>query len=123
MCNNPYLDRTFIHDGSMRTKAWAPAVAACAAVVAASAIGVPSAAGQSNGEQCPPRDGQSIVITAGDIDCVTASDFAAQYDLNGDKYQQIGPFTCYSGNAMTAPLLFQCVADTADQAEFAVYPA
>ena len=68
-------------------------------------------------------DGQSIVITAGDIDCVTASDYAVQYDLNGDKYQQIGPFTCYSGNAMTAPLLFQCVADTADQAEFAVYPA
>jgi len=24
---------------------------------------------------------------------------------------------------MTAPLLFQCVADTADHAEFAVYPA
>ena len=65
----------------------------------------------------------SIVITVGDIDCVTASDFAAQYDLAGDKYQQIGPFTCYSGNAMTVPLLFQCVADTEDQAEFAVYPA
>ena len=70
----------------------------------------------------PAAYGQSIVITVGDIDCVTASDFAAQYDLDGDKYQQIGPFTCYSGNAMTAPLLFQCVADTEDQAEFAVYP-
>jgi hypothetical protein len=83
----------------------------------------PSATAQSPaGEQCPPRDAQSIVITAGDIDCITASDFAVQYDLAGDKYQEIGPFTCYSGNAMTAPLLFQCVADTADQAEFAVYP-
>ena len=75
------------------------------------------------GEHCPPAGGQSIVITVGDIDCVTATDYAAQYDLAGDKYQQIGPFTCYSGNAMTAPLIFQCVADTEDTAEFGVYPA
>ncbi|MFC3777840.1 hypothetical protein [Mycolicibacterium holsaticum] len=75
-----------------------------------------------NGEQCPPRDGKSIVITVGDIDCVTAADYAAQYDVNGDKYQAIGPFTCYSATAATAPLLFQCVEDSADPAEFAVYP-
>jgi hypothetical protein len=75
------------------------------------------------GEHCAPVGGQSIVITGGDIDCVTAADYAAQYDLSGDKFQTIGPFTCYSGNAMTAPLLFQCVADTADAAEFGVYPA
>ncbi len=91
-------------------------------VVATIAIGCPSAAAQPNGLQCPPRFGQLIEITAGDADCVTASDIAVQYDLDGDKYQQIGPFTCYSGNAMTAPLLFQCVADTADHAEFGVYP-
>jgi len=84
----------------------------------------PSAFAQPpGGEHCAPANGQSIVITVGDIDCVTAADFAAQYDPNGDKYQQIGPFTCYSGNAMTAPLLFQCVADTEDAAEFGVYPA
>lgn len=83
----------------------------------------PSAVAQPpGGFHCPPGGGQSIVITVGDIDCATAADFAAQYDPNGDKYQQIGPFTCYSGNAMTAPLLFQCVADTADNAEFGVYP-
>jgi len=82
----------------------------------------PSAVAQPAGEQCAPGGGQSVVITAGDIDCVTASDYAAQYDLAGDKYQQIGPFTCYSGTATTAPLLFQCVAETEDQAEFAVYP-
>ncbi|OBG84662.1 hypothetical protein A5698_04955 [Mycobacterium sp. E136] len=74
-------------------------------------------------EKCAPRFGQVIDITAGDIDCITASDYAVKYDQNGDKYQVIGPFTCYSGNAMTAPLLFQCVADTEDRAEFAVYPA
>jgi hypothetical protein len=106
----------------MRTKTWAAVVAAFAAVATASAIGGPSASGQSNGFQCPPQNGQVVEINVGDIDCVTASDFAAQYDVNGDKYQHVGPFTCYSGNAMTAPLLFQCVADTADAAEFAVYP-
>ena len=51
----------------------------------------------ANGFQCPPQSGQAIVITVGDIDCITASDFAAQYDLYGDKFQQIGPFICYSG--------------------------
>lgn len=74
------------------------------------------------GEQCPPRNGQTIVITAGDIDCITASDYAAKYNPAGDKYQAIPPFTCYSGTAATAPLLFQCVADTEDHAEFGVYP-
>jgi len=63
--------------------------------------------------------GQVIEITMGDIDCITASDFGVRYDRDGDKYQEIGPFTCYSGNAMTATQLYQCVADTA---EFAAYP-
>ncbi|KUI40735.1 hypothetical protein AU198_12940 [Mycobacterium sp. GA-1199] len=83
----------------------------------------PGFAQAPDSERCAPRFGQVIEITAGDIDCITASDYAVQYNLNGDKYQVIGPFTCYSGNAMTAPLLFQCVADTEDRAEFAVYPA
>jgi hypothetical protein len=106
----------------MGTKAWVSALGSLAVVVAGIAFGCPSAGAQSNGLQCPPRFGQLIEITVGDIDCVTASNIAAQYDLDGDKYQHIGSFTCYSGNAMTAPLLFQCVADTADDAEFAVYP-
>ena len=101
------------------TKAWVGATLLVAAFATA-----PSAVAQDvTGEQCPPRDGYRIVIHAGDIDCVTAADFAAQYDVNGDKYQTIGPFTCYSATAATAPLLFQCVADTEDRAEFAVYPA
>lgn len=76
-----------------------------------------------NGFRCPPDSGLLVEITAGDIDCASAAGFAAQYDIYGEKYQVIGPFTCYSGTAMTAPLLFQCVADTADRAEFSVYPA
>ena len=107
----------------MSAKAWVPAMGLLAAGVAATAIAAPSAEAQPSGFQCPPRFGQVIEITVGDIDCGTASDYAVQYDPDGDKYQQIGPFTCYSGNAMTVPLLFQCVADTADHAEFAVYPA
>ena len=84
----------------------------------------PGAVAQPPGEEhCAPDNGQSIVINVGDIDCATAADFAAQYDPNGDKFQVIGPFTCYSGNAMTAPLIFTCVADTADAAEFGVYPS
>ncbi|AKS36646.1 hypothetical protein AFA91_25570 [Mycolicibacterium goodii] len=74
-------------------------------------------------EQCPPQAGQVIDIIAGDIDCVTASQFAAQYNPSGEKYQQIGPFTCYSGTAASAPLLFQCVSDAEGGTEFGVYPA
>jgi hypothetical protein len=103
----------------MKARAWVTATMSIAALATA-----PNGVAQSpSGYQCPPRSGQVVVITAGDIDCITAADFALQYDLTGDKYQQIGPFTCYSGTAMTAPLLFQCVADTADRAEFSVYPA
>jgi hypothetical protein len=86
--------------------------------MAPSAVAQPPA-----GAQCAPQSGQVISITVGDVDCVTASDIATQYDPAGDKYQQIGAFTCYSGTAITAPLLFTCVADSADSAEFAVYPA
>lgn len=102
----------------MITRAWVGSTLLVAAFAAAPA----GQAQEPIGEQCPPRDGQSIVIQAGDIDCITAAGYAVQYDVNGDKYQSIGPFTCYSATAATAPLLFQCVADTEDRAEFAVYP-
>jgi hypothetical protein len=99
------------------------ALVAAAWPIAALAMAPGAAAQPPGGEHCAARDGLSVVITVGDIDCATAADYAARYDPNGDKYQQIGPFTCYSANAMTAPLLFQCVADNADSAEFGVYPA
>jgi hypothetical protein len=98
-------------------------LAAATLPLAALAIAPSAVAQPPAGEQCAPQAGQVISITVGDVDCVTASDIAAKYDPAGDKYQQIGAFTCYSGNAMTAPLLFTCVADSADSAEFAVYPA
>ncbi|ODQ87352.1 hypothetical protein BHQ18_24390 [Mycolicibacterium flavescens] len=83
----------------------------------------PTAVAQTpDSERCAPRFGQTIDILAGDIDCITASDYAVRYDVNGDKYQEIGPFTCYSGTATTAPLLFQCVTEVEGGTEFAVYP-
>lgn len=96
-------------------------VAALAPAVGLALVNSPVSDAQQNGFQCPARDGQAIVINVGDIDCVTAADFAAQYNPMGDKFQQVGPFNCYFGNAMTQPLLFTCVAD--DGTEFAVYPA
>lgn len=104
----------------MNMKVGLPAIGSLAVVAAAIAGGTPSASAQPGGFQCPPLYGQVVHITVGDIDCRTAADFGVQYDQWADKYQQIGPFNCYSGNAMTMPLLFTCVADTA---EFAVYPA
>src|SRR5262245_29554317 len=81
----------------------------------------PSAVAQPpGGNHCAPANGESIVITAGNIDCGSAAGYASRYDPNGDKYRQIDQFTCYSGDAMTAPLLYQCVAD--DGTEFGVYP-
>jgi len=98
------------------------ALVAASLPIVALAVAPGAVAQPPGGEHCAPANGQSIVINVGDIDCATAADFAAQYDPNGDKFQVIGPFTCYSGNAMTAPLIFTCVADTADAAEFGVYP-
>ncbi len=72
-------------------------------------------------QSCPPRDGRVIAITGGDVDCASAYYYASQYDQYGDKYQTIEPFTCYSGNAFTAPLLFTCVSEE-PAGEFAVYP-
>lgn len=87
----------------------------------------PSAVAQPNEFMCPAQNGYVVGITHGNIDCGEAAGVAAQYDtVNGGKFQDIGGYTCYTGNAMTAPLLFTCVmADSPDgsQWEFSVYPA
>jgi len=107
------------HDGGMHIKALVAVTLPTVALAVAPVTGAQTV----DGEQCPPSNGQRIVITAGDIDCVTASRYAAQYDITGEKSQVIDPFTCYSGTATTAPLLFQCVAQVEGGTEFAVYPA
>ncbi|MGV0851533.1 hypothetical protein [Mycolicibacterium phlei] len=94
-----------------------------AAVTVGGLTGAPVALAQeADVERCDPQAGRMIAIVAGNIDCVTASRYAAQYDPAGAKYQVIGPFTCYSGTAQTAPLLFQCTSPVEGGTEFAVYP-
>ncbi len=86
----------------------------------------PSAVAQPSQFMCPAQNGYVVGITHGNINCDEAANIAAQYDtVNGGKFQDIGGYTCYTGNAMTAPLLFTCVmADSPDgsQWEFGVYP-
>jgi hypothetical protein len=69
------------------------------------------------GVSCPPQNLSQINIVNGPISCGDAYATAGQYQAEGDKYQQIGPFTCYSGNAMTLPVVLSC---TSDAAEFSV---
>src|ERR1700712_6121263 len=103
----------------------AAVVGACAVLAATSALGLaPAAVAEPVGvlQSCSPSNGLVIAITGGDVDCASAYYYASQYDQYGDKYQTIAPFTCYSGNALTAPLLFTCVSQE-PAGEFAVYPA
>jgi hypothetical protein len=69
------------------------------------------------GVSCPPQNQSQIDIVDGPITCGDAYATAGQYQAEGEKYQQIGPFTCYTGNAMTLPVVLSCTSDTA---EFAV---
>jgi len=67
--------------------------------------------------ECLPGDGIRIDIFLGALTCDDAYALAAQYDLEGEKYQDVGSFTCYTGNALTRPLIFQCAGP---DGEFAV---
>ncbi|NTY60908.1 hypothetical protein [Mycolicibacterium sphagni] len=69
------------------------------------------------GVSCPPENQSQIDILDGPITCGDAYATAGQYQAEGEKYQQVGPFTCYTGNAMTLPVVLSC---TSDSAEFAV---
>ena len=65
-------------------------------------------------QQCKPQDDYQINIAVGDITCEDAYEIADEYDLDGEKYQDIGSFQCYTGTAQTRPLIFQCVSDSAE---------
>lgn len=69
--------------------------------------------------RCEPQDGRRVEIISGSITCAEAYATFAAYDLQGGpKYQHIGGFTCYSGNAMTFPQILTCVSD---RAQFGVF--
>jgi hypothetical protein len=69
-------------------------------------------------ERCASQDGRQIEIRAGTISCAEAYSTAASYDLQGEKYQEIGAFTCYTGTAQTAPMLIVC---SSGGVEFSVF--
>jgi hypothetical protein len=72
---------------------------------------------------CPPQDGKQITINGAGISCADAYSIAAKYDLQGEKYQEIdsaGRWTCYTGNAESRPMIFQCV--SGQDTDFSVYP-
>jgi hypothetical protein len=88
--------------------------AALAAAIVAAPAGVAAA---DPVLRCAPQGTQQIDIVTGFLPCEAAYPIAAGFDPAGDKYQTIGDFTCYTGNAMTVPTVLSCVAgDT----EFAV---
>jgi len=75
-------------------------------------------------DTCPPQGGNQIKINGDGISCADAYAIAAKYDLQGEKYQEIdsaGTWTCYTGNAETRPMIFQCV--SGQDTDFSVYPA
>jgi hypothetical protein len=103
------------------TKEPAPAPTESAPSTAASAPPTDTVAEPTT---CPPQDGNQIKISGDGISCADAYSIAAKYDLKGEKYQEIdsaGTWTCYTGNAETRPMIFQCVSGQAT--DFSVYPA
>lgn len=66
-----------------------------------------------NTADCAPQGGCSIQIY-GDLTCEDAYGVAAGYDLDGDKFQEVGPFTCYTSPADFRPIVFQCAAGETD---------
>ena len=84
---------------------------------AALLMGSTAVSSAAPGVSCPPQNQSQINIVDGPITCGDAYATAGQYLAEGEKYQQIGPFTCYTGNAMTLPVVLSCTSDTS---EFAV---
>ena len=95
----------------------AASTAAPAATTSASPPATPAA--PQSVRECPVQDAARIKILSGDVSCADAHSIAAQYDLQGDKYQQIDTWTCYSEITATSPLMLTCASD--QNAEFAVY--
>lgn len=85
-------------------------------VVAVAGMGSGVSAAQA--QQCPAQGQYQLTITAGNITCGDAYAVAEEYNIAGEKYQDIREFSCYTGDSQTDPLIFQCVSDNT---EFGVY--
>jgi hypothetical protein len=89
-------------------------------VAAAAPVGIASA--DPAPQQCPARGAQQIDIVDGPVTCDQAYQVVGAYDFQGQKYQEIQGFTCYTGNAMTMPTVLSCVSGNADFAVNQVAP-
>lgn len=56
---------------------------------------------------CDPQGGYFIQIY-GDLSCADAYAIAAGFDLQGEAFQELGTFTCYTSPADVRPIIFQC---------------
>ena len=93
------------------------------AASAALVLGSVAVGAAAPGTSCPPQNQTQIDIVDGPITCEDAYATAAQYQAVGEKYQQIGAFTCYTGNAMTLPVILNCTSDTSEFAVSNIPPA
>lgn len=85
-----------------------------ALMIAMSTVSVGVAAAEPVQQQCQARGAQQIDILNGRLNCDQAYQVVGAYDFQGQKYQEIQGFTCYTGNAMTMPTVLSCVSADAD---------
>jgi hypothetical protein len=73
-------------------------------------------------QHCQARGTQQIDIIDGPISCDAAYQIVGGYNPQGEKYQEVQGFTCYTGNAMTRPIVLSCVSGNTDFAVNDVIP-
>ncbi|MBB3602866.1 hypothetical protein FHT40_002527 [Mycolicibacterium sp. BK556] len=88
-----------------------------ALVIALAALPIGVASAEPLQQQCEARGPQQIDILNGRLSCDQAYQVVGGFDFQGEKYQDVLGFTCYTGNAMTLPTVLSCVSP---DAEFAV---
>lgn len=75
-------------------------------------VAAPTAAAIPGYLACPSPPGLQYEVVGG----VTCADtwVADSYDYQGDKYQDIANFTCYSGTADQRPVVLTCVSENGE---------
>jgi hypothetical protein len=85
-----------------------------ALLIAIPAVSAGVAAADPVQQQCQARGTQQIDIFNGPLNCDQAYQIVGAYDFQGQKYQDIQGFTCYTGNAMTMPTVLSCASPNGD---------
>lgn len=82
-----------------------------ASLFAAAVLSAPGAHALPGYLACP-ADGVYELDIAGDITCPDAVTVAKGYDREGEKYQDVFDFTCYSAAFDVYPIVYTCVRGT-----------